>query len=60
FLQNVLRPKIRKLRPEMLQSGVLILHDNARPHIGAPVIELLEKKGWERFRHPAYSPDLNP
>ncbi|XP_025154653.1 uncharacterized protein LOC105190474 [Harpegnathos saltator] len=60
FLQNVLRPKIRKLRPGMLQSGVLILHDNARPYIGAPIIELLEKYGWERLRHPAYSPDLSP
>lgn len=59
FLQNVLRPKIRQLRPGMLQSGVLILHDNARPHISAP-IKLLEKYGWERLRHPAYSPDLSP
>ena len=42
FLQNVLRPKIRKLRPGMLQSCVLILHDKARSHISAPIIELLE------------------
>lgn len=60
FLQNVLRPKIRKLRPGMLQSGVLILHDNARPHISAPIIELLEKYDWEQLRHPVYSPDLSP
>ena len=52
FLQNVLRPKIRKLRAGMLHSDVLILHDNARRHISAPIIELLEKYGWERLRQP--------
>ncbi|VVC29804.1 Transposase, type 1 [Cinara cedri] len=50
----------KKLRPGMLQNGVSILHDNARPHIGAPVIALLEKYGWERLKHPPYSPDLSP
>ncbi|VVC35208.1 Ribonuclease H-like domain, partial [Cinara cedri] len=52
--------QIRKKRPGMLQNGVSILHDNARPHIGAPVIALLEKYGWERLKHPPYSPDLSP
>ncbi|VVC33476.1 Ribonuclease H-like domain [Cinara cedri] len=53
-------PEIRKKRPGMLQNGVSILHDNARPHIGAPVVALLEKYGWERLKHPPYSPDLSP
>ncbi|VVC45370.1 Hypothetical protein CINCED_3A020214 [Cinara cedri] len=55
-----LRPEIRKKRPRMLQNGVSILHDNARPHIGAPVVALLEKYGRERLKHPPYSPDLSP
>ncbi|KAL4083208.1 hypothetical protein QTP88_028538 [Uroleucon formosanum] len=49
FLAKKLRPEIRKKRPGMLQNGVSILHDNARPHIGAPVVALLEKYGWERL-----------
>ncbi|KAL4152821.1 hypothetical protein QTP88_000654 [Uroleucon formosanum] len=60
FLAKKLRPEIRKKRPGMLQNGVSILHDNARPHIGAPVVALLEKYGWERLKHPPYSPDLSP
>jgi len=28
-------------RPDLLENGVLILHDNARPHIGKVVRELL-------------------
>ncbi|VVC34278.1 Ribonuclease H-like domain [Cinara cedri] len=52
--------EIRNKRPGMLQNGVSILHDNARPHIGAPVVALLEKYGWERLKHPPYSPDLSP
>ncbi|VVC42346.1 Ribonuclease H-like domain [Cinara cedri] len=59
FLAKKLRPEIRKKRPGMLQNDVSILHDNARPHIGAPVVALLEKYGWERLKHPPYSPDLN-
>ncbi|VVC34914.1 Transposase, type 1 [Cinara cedri] len=59
FLAKKLRPEIRKKRPGMLQNGVSILHGNARPHIGAPVVALLEKYGWERLKHPPYSPDLS-
>ncbi|KAF0764981.1 histone-lysine N-methyltransferase SETMAR-like [Aphis craccivora] len=37
------------------------LHDNVRPHIGAPVVALLEKYRWERLKHPPYFPDdLSP
>ncbi|KAK9686063.1 hypothetical protein QE152_g37495 [Popillia japonica] len=31
---------------------------NARPHIGAAVVALLERYRWERLNHPPYSPDL--
>ncbi|VVC42113.1 Hypothetical protein CINCED_3A015308 [Cinara cedri] len=60
FLAKKLRPEIRKKRPGMLQNGVSMLHDNARPHIEAPVVALLEKYGWKRLKHPPYSPDLSP
>lgn len=60
FLVKKLRPEIRKKRPGMLQRGVSLLHDNARPHIGAAVVALLERYRWERLNHPPYSPDLSP
>jgi transposase len=44
----------------MFAAGVLILHDNARPHVSGAVSEILEKYGWQVFPHPPYSPDMNP
>jgi transposase len=38
----------------------LILHDNAWPHIGKDVRELLDKYSWEVLPHPPYSPDMSP
>ena len=47
-------------RPDLLENGVLILYDNARPHIGKVVRELLDRYSWEVLPHPPYSPDMNP
>ncbi len=33
FTGSVLRPQIRKLRPEKIDSGVSISHNNARLHV---------------------------
>jgi transposase len=44
----------------MLTSGVLLLHDNARPHTAALTRALLEHFEWELYDHPPYSPDLAP
>jgi histone-lysine N-methyltransferase SETMAR len=38
----------------MLSQGVVMLHDNARPHTATA------KFGWEQFDHPPYSLDLMP
>ncbi len=59
FLQNTLRPKIRKNRLGMLEKGVIILH-NCRVHTVRVTIEVLTKYGWEILPHPAYSPDMSP
>lgn len=59
-LRNKLRPAIRKKRHELLERGVILLHDNARPHKAACVEELLAGYEWETLTHPAYSPDLSP
>lgn len=59
FLQN-LRRKMHKNRPQLLNDTPLILHDNARPHIGHVVTEKLREYGWEVLPHPPYSPDMSP
>ena len=47
-------------RPDLLENGVLILYDNARPHLGKDVRELLDGYSWEVLPHPPYSPDMSP
>jgi histone-lysine N-methyltransferase SETMAR len=44
----------------MLTFGIVLLHDNARPHTGARISALLEHFNWELFDQPPYSPDLAP
>jgi len=39
---------------------VILLHDNARPHVAAPVKTYLETLNWEVLSHPPYSPDIAP
>jgi hypothetical protein len=44
----------------MLTSGVVFLHDNARPHTVAHTRALLEHFNWELFGHPPDSLHLAP
>jgi hypothetical protein len=46
----------------MLISGIVFLHNNARPHtsIAALTGVLLHHFYWELFDHPPYCPDLVP
>ena len=60
FLQQKLRPAIRKKRPELLESGVVLLHDNAPAHCKRSVVDLLDDWDWDVLLHPPYSPDLSP
>jgi len=55
-----LRRKMHANRPDLLENGVLILHDNARPNLGKDVRELLDGYSWEMLPLPPYNPDMSP
>ena len=55
-----LRRAIKNKRRGLLTSGVLLLHDNARPHSALQTQNLIRSFGWEQIDHPPYSPDLAP
>ncbi|GBN54584.1 Histone-lysine N-methyltransferase SETMAR, partial [Araneus ventricosus] len=42
----------------ILISGVVLIHDNTRPHSTVVTLQLLEQLKWEVSDHLAYSPDL--
>ncbi|XKL65139.1 hypothetical protein PGB90_005225 [Kerria lacca] len=45
FLSKALRPRIRKIRPELLARDVLLLHNNARPHLHDAVLSVIDEYG---------------
>ncbi|KAG5327510.1 MOS1T transposase, partial [Pseudoatta argentina] len=47
-------------RDAQRHDKVILLHDNARPHVGKPVKTYLETLKWEVLPHPPYSPDIAP
>jgi hypothetical protein len=59
-LMQKLRRKMHKNRPDLHGNGPLILYDNARPHRGKVVTNLLSKYEWEVLHHAPYSPDVSP
>jgi len=60
MLSTGLKPAIQIKRQGLLSSGVLLLHDNARPHTAIHTLQTLVKLGFMVLEHPAYSPDLAP
>jgi histone-lysine N-methyltransferase SETMAR len=60
LLQNHLKPAIRSKRRGLLSSGVLLQHDNARPHTARATAKKIMNLRLECIPHPAYSPDLAP
>jgi hypothetical protein len=55
-----LRSVIQNKRHSLLSWGVVMLHDNARPHTAAAMEDLIMTFGCEQFDYPPYSPDLVP
>lgn len=53
--------EIKKKRPSVAnRKGVLLQHDNARPHVSMKTRQKFQELGYEVLPHPAYSPDLAP
>ena len=59
WMQNCAK-KFTKTRPDLLGDGPLILHDNARLHLGRVVTDFLSKYKWKVLPHAPYSPDMSP
>lgn len=56
-----LKEVLQKKRPSLInRKGVILQHDNAKPHTARITKNLLEEFGWEIMLHPPYSPDLAP
>jgi len=53
---------LREKRPEYEQrhDKVILLHDNARPHVAKVVKKYLKMLKWDVLPHPPYSPDIAP
>jgi histone-lysine N-methyltransferase SETMAR len=59
-LSKELRQAIKEKRRGLLTRGVIIQHDNARPHTCHLTTGTILDLGWEVLPHPPYSPDLAP
>jgi len=55
-----LRRAIQNKRSGILSRGVVMIHDNARPHTAVATQNLIPTFGWEQFDHLPYNPDLAP
>ncbi|GBM62059.1 Mariner Mos1 transposase [Araneus ventricosus] len=55
-----LKRAIPNKRRGLLSSGVVLLHDNVRPHTAVGAGAVLRKLKWDVFQHPPYSSDLAP
>ncbi|KAG5327320.1 MOS1T transposase, partial [Pseudoatta argentina] len=49
-----------KRKTAAIHDKVILLHDNAWPHVAKPVKTYLETLKWEVLPHPLYSPDIAP
>jgi histone-lysine N-methyltransferase SETMAR len=60
LLNNHLLPAIKSKRSGPLSTGVLLQHDNARPHTAHSTVTTIQDLSFECLPHPPYSPDLAP
>jgi len=56
-----LKTAVKNRRRGLLSKGVILLQDNARPHVAKVCKDLMQHLRWEVVHHPPpYSPDLSP
>ena len=60
LLKNHLRPAVKSKRRGLLSTGVLLQHDNARPHTARSTAATIQDLSFEFLPHPPYSPDFTP
>jgi hypothetical protein len=60
LIKNHLLPAIKSKRRGRLSTGVLLQHDNARPHTACSTVATTEDLSFECLPQPPYSPDLGP
>jgi histone-lysine N-methyltransferase SETMAR len=56
----MLQDAIRRKCPGQLARGLLLHHDNTRPHTAQATWERIQEPQWELLEHPSYMPDLAP
>lgn len=53
--------KLKEKQPALVnRHGVIVLHDNARPHVSTKTVDCINGLGYDVLSHPPYSPDLSP
>lgn len=55
-----MRRAIQNKRRGTLNMGIILLHDNAKPHTENQTQELIRSFAWEQVGHPPYSTKLAP
>ncbi len=63
YINNYLRPLIDEIKCQRLSCGtrgIIIHHDNGRPHVHKDVTSYLESEGITIMPNPPNSPDLAP
>jgi histone-lysine N-methyltransferase SETMAR len=59
-LDHPLTRHLRNKRPNLVESGWILHHDNAPAHGSRVVHEVLQRRQISLLEHPPYSPDLAP
>ena len=55
-----LRARLKRVRPHLEMSKILLQYNNARPHTSLKTRKVITSFGWTTVTHPPYSPDLAP
>ena len=58
LLKNHLHPAIKSKQRSILSTGVLLQHDNARPHTSCSTVATIQDLSFECLPHPPCLPDL--